>query len=683
MPSHDIALLLLDLALILVLARVLGAAARRIGQPAVVGEVVAGIALGPTLFHGAITRHLFPSELSPVLTGIADVGLVLFMFIVGYELDAALIRGRGRQAASISLGSILVPMAAGFGLGFWLATHNAHHGVVPFALFVGASMSVTAFPVLARILTDRGLHRTRLGGLAIASAAVDDVAAWSLLAVVVTIAGVPGTAQWHILFAPVYLLVMALLVRPALRRVAAHTARVGRLTPDVLAVVLTVLLLSAAATEWMGVHFIFGAFIAGAVMPHDVLGDSGAAEVLRQAILERLEQLSVLLLLPVFFVVSGTAVDLSAIDGSRLVQLLAILGVAIGGKFVGAYLGGRSAGVSNRQAGALATLMNTRGLTELIILNVGLQNHVISPPLFTLLVVMAVATTAMTGPLLAHRLPRAPHQPRHRRRGPRGARRRPAPGSGAARPRPGRHAGRRARARRRRRRSRTSAGAGRRRAPAGPTSVPAARGGHRARHRTDVDDPDDGGVARPRRCASATRRRRDGLRPVQRGRGRRRRGLRDRLRSPTSSSPVRPSSCRRTTCCPAWSGPRPARPGRSPSSWGRTPRRTPLCRSPPSWPPGGRSHSSCRGAGRRGRGRSDELAALLRAHGVDARVPGADDDEPRPDGPLLVAPTGDAEADWLVRARPDEDVGDPVEWAALLTGTSTPVAEPNEVRALR
>lgn len=394
MPSHDIVLLLLDLALILVLARVLGAAAKRVGQPAVIGEVVAGIALGPSLFHGAITRHLFPSELMPVLTGIADVGLVLFMFIVGYELDASLIRGRGRQAASISLGSILVPLAAGFGLGCWLASRNAHGRVVPFALFVGASMSVTAFPVLARILADRGLHRTRIGALAIASAAVDDIAAWSLLAVVVTVAGVPGTAQWHVALAPAYLLVMLLLVRPALGRMGRVAAHAGRLTPDVLAVVLTVLLLSAAATEWMGVHFIFGAFVAGVVMPRE------SAEALRQAILERLEQLSVLLLLPVFFVVSGLAVNLAAVDGSRLVQLVAILGVAVGGKFVGAYLGGRAAGVSNRQSGALATLMNTRGLTELIILNVGLQNGVIAAPLFTLLVVMAVVTTAMTGPLL-------------------------------------------------------------------------------------------------------------------------------------------------------------------------------------------------------------------------------------------------------------------------------------------
>ncbi|MBE7189189.1 cation:proton antiporter, partial [Jatrophihabitans endophyticus] len=394
MTTHDIQLMLVDLALILVLARVLGAAAKKIGQPQVVGEVVAGILLGPTFFHGAITTHLFPAELTPVLTGIADVGLVLFMFIVGYELDASLVRGRERQAASISLGSIAVPLAAGFGLGWWLAAHNGHGGTVPFALFVGASMSVTAFPVLARILTDRGLHRTRLGGLAIASAAVDDVAAWTLLAVVVTVAGVPGVQQWHILFAPLYLLVMALVVRPLLRRVGERAAQLGRLTPDVLAVVLVVLLLSAVSTEWMGVHFIFGAFIAGAVMPRE------SAEALRQAILERLEQVSVLLLLPVFFVVSGLAVNLSTIDGSRLGQLLAILGVAIGGKFVGAYLGGRSAGVPNRQAGALATLMNTRGLTELIILNVGLQNGVIQPPLFTLLVVMAVVTTAMTGPLL-------------------------------------------------------------------------------------------------------------------------------------------------------------------------------------------------------------------------------------------------------------------------------------------
>lgn len=399
---------LLDIALILILARLLGTVARRLGQPPVIGEILAGVLLGPTLFSGKITTHLFlvenpmkgkpPIDLTGSwLTAIATMGLVLFMFIVGYEVDRSLFKGREQVAAAVSLGSIAVPMVGGTFLGLWLV--DRHHDIttehLPSALFIGAAMSVTAFPVLARILTDRGLHRTRIGGLAIASAAVDDIAAWSLLAVVVTIVGSEGTDDtWHILLAPVYLLIMALVVRPLLRRVNDRFIAVGRLTPDMLGIVVALLTLSAFSTEWLNVHYIFGAFIMGACMPRE----TGAA--LREAILERLEQLSVLVLLPVFFVVSGAKVDLSSIGASGVGELLAILGVAIGGKFLGAYLGARSAGVAGRQAGALATLMNTRGLTELVILNVGLGLGVLDQQLFSLMVVMALVTTAMTGPML-------------------------------------------------------------------------------------------------------------------------------------------------------------------------------------------------------------------------------------------------------------------------------------------
>lgn len=406
---------LLDVAIILVLARLFGLAARKLGQPPVTGEILAGIALGPTLFSGSITKHLFTvlnpakdpvthKHLPPIvltgswLTAIATIGLVLFMFIVGYEVDRSLFKGREQVAVAVSLGSILLPMVGGTLLGLWLV--GRHHDIttkhLPSALFIGAAMSVTAFPVLARILTDRGMHRTRIGGLAIASAAVDDIAAWSLLAVVVTIVGSEGGSDtWHILFAPLYLLIMFLLVRALMRWVNRRFEAVGRLTPDLLGIVAATLVLSAFATEWLNVHYIFGAFIMGACMPRE----NGAA--LRLAIVERLEQLSVLVLLPIFFVVSGVNVDLSQIDTKGFGELLAILGVAIGGKFLGAYLGARSQRVGNRQAGALATLMNTRGLTELVILNVGLSLGVLDGKLFSLMVLMALITTAMTGPMLA------------------------------------------------------------------------------------------------------------------------------------------------------------------------------------------------------------------------------------------------------------------------------------------
>lgn len=392
----DVTQFLLDLVIIVVLARLMGALARKLGQPSVIGEIVAGVLLGPSLFGASFTDDLFPAEVRPSLGSVADLGLVLFMFIIGYELDRELMRGREKVALNVSLGSIAVPLAAGFGIGLWLSERHEHAGgSVPFALFVGASMSVTAFPVLARILTDRGMHRTRVGGLAIASAAVDDIAAWSLLAVVVTVAGSHDQAQWHVLLSPIYLVLMVLLVRPLMAHVNERYRAAERLTPDLLAVVLVLLLASAAATEWLGVHFIFGAFIMGAVMPRK------DGESLRHTILERLEQISVLLLLPVFFVIAGLKVNLRTVDLEGILELLAILVAAIGGKFLGAYLGARSSGIQGRQAGALATLMNTRGLTEVVILTVGSEIGVLDESLFSLMVVMALVTTVMAGPLLS------------------------------------------------------------------------------------------------------------------------------------------------------------------------------------------------------------------------------------------------------------------------------------------
>jgi len=393
MTDQEVQLFLADLAIIILFARLLGVAAKRIGQPPVVGEIIAGILLGPTLFGGKITTTLFPLTLRPALSALANLGVVLFMFVVGYELDLRLIRGRERVAASVSVSSIILPLSLGAGLGVWLASRHHVRHVLPFALFVGTAMAVTAFPVLARILTDRGMHRTRIGGLALASAAIDDVLAWSLLAVVVAVAGAGGQ-QLRLLLAPVYAVVMFGLVRPLLRRLVGVYQKQGRLTPNVLATVLVGLFLSSYATDWMGLKYIFGAFLFGIVMPRE-----GAA-ALRQEILERLEQVSVLVLLPVFFVVSGWNVDLSSVGLSGLVELCLILLVAIAGKFGGAFAGARLAGVGSQRAGVLATLMNTRGLTGIVILAVGLQLGILDKSLYSLMIVMAIVTTAMTGPLL-------------------------------------------------------------------------------------------------------------------------------------------------------------------------------------------------------------------------------------------------------------------------------------------
>jgi Kef-type K+ transport system membrane component KefB len=299
MTDQEVQLFLADLAIIILLARLLGMAAKRLGQPPVLGEIIAGILLGPTLFRGEITATLFPITLRPALSALANLGVVMFMFAVGYVLDLRLIRRGERVAASVSVCWIILPLSLGTGLGAWLAGRHHVHQVLPFALFVGTAMSVTAFPVLARILIDRGMDRTWIGGIALASAAIDDALAWSLLAVVVALAGAGGQ-QFRLLLAPVYAGVMFGLVRPLLRRVVDGYQRRGQRTPSVLAAVLAGLLLSSYATAWMGVRPIFGAFLFGVVMPRE-----GAAAALREEILGRLEQVSVLVLLPVFFVVSG------------------------------------------------------------------------------------------------------------------------------------------------------------------------------------------------------------------------------------------------------------------------------------------------------------------------------------------------------------------------------------------
>jgi Kef-type K+ transport system membrane component KefB len=395
MTDQEVQLFLADLAIIILLARLLGMAAKRLGQPPVIGEIIAGILLGPTLFDGKITATLFPMTLRQPLSALAILGVVMFMFAVGYLLDLRLIRGRERVAASVSVSSIILPLSLGVGLGVWLASRHHVHHVLPFALFVGTAMSVTAFPVLARILTDRGMHRTRIGGTALASAAIDDVLAWSLLAVVAAIAGAGGQPL-RLLLAPVYAGVMFGLVRPLLRQLADVYQRRGRLTPNVLVATLAGLLLSSYATDWMGVKYIFGAFLFGVVMPRE----GAAAAVLREEILNRLEQVSVLVLLPVFFVVSGLSVNLSSVGLSGLVELCLILLVAVVGKFAGAFAGARLAGVPGRPAGVLATLMNTRGLTGIVILSVGLQLHILDQSLYSLMIVMAIVTTVMAGPLL-------------------------------------------------------------------------------------------------------------------------------------------------------------------------------------------------------------------------------------------------------------------------------------------
>lgn len=396
--------------LVVVLARLLGRLFRRIGQPPVIGEILAGILLGASAlgqFHDGsrtLTAVLFPADVVQILKAFANLGLVIFMFIIGLELDLKLIRGNERRAGVISFSSILVPFVGGALLALYLYNQHSHGGLtnghhvnkLAFALFIGASMCVTAFPVLARILNERGMTRTPLGVIALACAAIDDVVAWSLLAVVSAIAGYTDSPLWEVLaYSALYIAVMFGVIRPLLARYLVPIyQKAGRLTPDVLAFLLVGLLLSAWTTDRIGIHFIFGGFVFGVIIPRE------GTQMLFQEILERLEQVSVLLLLPIFFIVTGLSVDVTKLTGNSIGELFAVLAVAIGGKFAGAYLAGRTQGIPARRSGALALLMNTRGLTELVLLSVGLKLKVLDVPLFTMLVVMAIVTTLMTAPLL-------------------------------------------------------------------------------------------------------------------------------------------------------------------------------------------------------------------------------------------------------------------------------------------
>lgn len=407
--DHTTATVLLSIAAVVAVALAAGALARRLGQPRVIGEIIGGILLGPTLLGhvpGHLTEHLFPNapdnNVRPFLGVVAQIGLVLFMFLVGVEADPGLVKGRERLAVAVSLSSIAAPFTLGV-----LAALSLHdrHGVVggkpvatsALALFLGAAMSVTAFPVLARIIEERHLARTPLGSVVLASAAVDDVVAWALLAGVLSIVASTGISAvvTTVALTLLWALVMFVAVRPLLAVAARRLAPDGGLTPVLFTLMLGVLLLSAWATSRIGIHLIIGAFVAGVVLPGSATGG------LRSEVVRRIEPVAVTLLLPVFFVVTGLGVDLGAIGRRGLVDLGLILGVAVVGKFGGASIAARVGGLPTRRALAVGVLMNTRGLTELVILSVGRDVGVLDPELYALLVVMAVVTTLMAGPLLS------------------------------------------------------------------------------------------------------------------------------------------------------------------------------------------------------------------------------------------------------------------------------------------
>lgn len=396
--SHPLLHLLLALVAVIVLGRILARLFSYLGQPPVIGEVLAGIALGPSLL-GRIWpeggEFLLPASVAPSLSIVAQLGVVLYMFVVGLELNAGILRKQGHATIAISHASIVAPFALGAVLALWLYPRLSHAGVsfTAFALFLSVSMSITAFPVLARILTDRKLHRTELGGIALACAATDDVTAWCLLALVVGVVNSQLTAALGVtVLTVVYLALMFLVVRPLVASWLPRYAAEG-LTPGVLAALLMGMLLSALTTEAIGIHAIFGAFLFGAVIPHDSL--------VARELAHRIEGLVTTLLLPAFFAFTGMRTQISLVSGLEAWLIcLAIIGVATLGKFGGTWLAARTMGLGRRDSGALGILMNTRGLMELIVLNIGLDLGVISPTLFAMMVLMALATTLATSPIL-------------------------------------------------------------------------------------------------------------------------------------------------------------------------------------------------------------------------------------------------------------------------------------------
>jgi Kef-type K+ transport system membrane component KefB/nucleotide-binding universal stress UspA family protein len=394
-------LVLVEVLIVIGISRLVGLGFRAIKQPLVIGEIVAGIMLGPSLF-GLIAPHaavaLFPPETIPFLNVLSEIGLIFFMFLIGLELNPKYLSGNLQAAILISNISIIVPfsLAAILSLLLYPLVSNGAVSFTAFALFLGAAMSITAFPVLARIITENNLQGTRLGTLALTCAAVDDVTAWCILAVAIAVArngSIDQKAIFTIVESLFYIVFMFTIGRWFLKRLVTHYRRAGKLSQFVLALIYMGVVASALITEFIGIHLIFGAFLLGAVMPKN-------AELVRELAVKT-EDFVLIFLLPIFFAYSGLRTQIGLLNRPELWLLCGlVLGVAIAGKYIGTYVAARISGIDKREASALGWLMNTRGLTELIVLNIGLELGVISPLLFTMLVVMALVTTFMTSPLL-------------------------------------------------------------------------------------------------------------------------------------------------------------------------------------------------------------------------------------------------------------------------------------------
>jgi Kef-type K+ transport system membrane component KefB len=405
-PAQVLVHVLVALAAVIITGQLLAKLCASLWQPPVIGEVVAGMLLGPSLLGPELSGWILPPAVAPFLGLIAQLGVILYMFLVGLELNISRLTHRVHATVATSHASILVPFLLGTLLALGLYPRLSARGVpfTSFALFMGVAMSITAFPVLARILTDRGMTRTELGVVALGCAAIDDVTAWCLLAFVVGIARAQiGQGLLVTAGALGYIAGMLLIARPLLRRVAARWTT-EPLPRGAVAGVFVALLLSALTAEVIGIHAIFGAFLLGAVVPPE--------SVVARTLTRQLEHLVTILLLPAFFAFTGMRTRIDLVSGLEqwLICALIILTATLG-KFGGTLVAARLTGLGWRAAAALGTLMNTRGLMELIVLNVGLDLGVISPPLFAMMVVMALVTTMATAPVLHWLLPQTASPP--------------------------------------------------------------------------------------------------------------------------------------------------------------------------------------------------------------------------------------------------------------------------------
>ena len=399
--AEPASMLLLQIISILIVSRIFGYLFAKIGQPTVIGEILAGIVLGPSLlgyFYPDAFHFLFAAKSLGNLSVLSQIGLILFMFTIGMELNLSTLKEKIGETYVISHASILIPYFLGMLLAYFVYDEFAasHTAFIPFALFIGISMSITAFPVLARIVQEKGLSKTHLGTIAIASAANDDVTAWCILAAVIAITKTGSfiSSIYTILFSVAYVAIMLLVVRPFLKRVGEIYSNSEVLNKSIVAFLLLVLILSAFATQVIGIHALFGSFLAGVVMPQ--------LPNFRKLIIEKIEDVSVTLLLPLFFVFTGLRTEIGLLNTPYLWSICGLfILVAVAGKFVGGAFTARILGETWKDSLSIGVLMNTRGLMELIVLNIGYEMGILPPPIFVMLVIMALVTTFMTTPALS------------------------------------------------------------------------------------------------------------------------------------------------------------------------------------------------------------------------------------------------------------------------------------------